>query len=296
MAGETDAASGRFSDVSFFLVTPAIVTLYAGFLRFQAAPFDAGSLLQSIFFAAAFTLPGWWFAWMTTWVLVRLGGGRAPVLAFAAIGYVLSLLLFRPYYSAVYDLIALAQPWMADLIATRHYGFDLASVAQLAKINTPGLVIWLIAHGLAIRLLGYSPYGTRTAVPARQVRTPKEALPEFLHGLGIASVGDLLYLEAEEHYLRVVTRHGSKLIRCRMRDAIAALPPGVGLQVHRSWWVSKAAVTCAAPAGKSVLLLMRDGARVPVSLGYREAVKNAGIVPRVIGDDRRKAGVMTAHS
>jgi DNA-binding LytR/AlgR family response regulator len=53
---------------------------------------------------------------------------------------------------------------------------------------------------------------------------------------------ELLYIEVEDHYLRVHTPLGSDLLLFRLADAVAGLEPALGRQVHRSYWVARHAV------------------------------------------------------
>lgn len=83
---------------------------------------------------------------------------------------------------------------------------------------------------------------------------------------------DLLYMQMEDHYLRVVTQAGETLILVRFRDAMNELEAFGGLQVHRSWWVVSSEIEKLSRTGRRSELVMSDGARIPVSSSFREAV------------------------
>jgi DNA-binding LytR/AlgR family response regulator len=100
--------------------------------------------------------------------------------------------------------------------------------------------------------------------------------PDFFRRVPPALGRDLLALEMEDHYLRIHTALGSDLILLRMRDALAELDPGRGRQVHRSWWVAEGAVTSAERDPRRLILVLRNGLRVPVSKTFRDRVKEAG--------------------
>jgi DNA-binding LytR/AlgR family response regulator len=85
---------------------------------------------------------------------------------------------------------------------------------------------------------------------------------------------DLLLLEMQDHYVRAATALGSTLLLMRFRDAVDELGP-TGLQVHRSWWVSCAAMVALEQEGRSARLRLRGGATVPVSRAYLPAVREA---------------------
>lgn len=85
-------------------------------------------------------------------------------------------------------------------------------------------------------------------------------------------------LSAEDHYLRVHTSLGEELVLLRLSDAIKELAEANGLQVHRSWWVSKVGIGETKRQKDRLLLILHSGTEVPVSRAYRRAVKAAGFV------------------
>ena len=91
--------------------------------------------------------------------------------------------------------------------------------------------------------------------------------------------GRLLFLEMEDHYLRIHTSEGSDVILCRMEDAAHELQ-GHGLRVHRSYWVAKDAVGGARRQGQNWRLRLTDGREVPVGRTYRGSVRAAGWLER----------------
>lgn len=92
-----------------------------------------------------------------------------------------------------------------------------------------------------------------TGVPART----SPACPPQLLELALC-------LRMEDHHVRVHTQGRSYLHLAPLRDVVEALGDR-GLQVHRSWWVSRSAVAGWTEAGRSVALVLRNGMRVPVS-------------------------------
>ena len=54
---------------------------------------------------------------------------------------------------------------------------------------------------------------------------------------------DLICVQAQDHYLEVITTQGTDLILMRFSDALNELQGPQGIQVHRSWWISKQHVT-----------------------------------------------------
>jgi hypothetical protein len=85
---------------------------------------------------------------------------------------------------------------------------------------------------------------------------------------------EIVALEADDHYLRVHTTLGSDLILMRLSDAIAAIGPDVGLQVHRSWWVAHDAVSEYVRSQQRAYLKLNNGLLVPVGRTYLAAVRS----------------------
>ncbi|WP_425038533.1 LytTR family DNA-binding domain-containing protein [Primorskyibacter sp. S187A] len=78
---------------------------------------------------------------------------------------------------------------------------------------------------------------------------------------------DLHYVEAKEHYVRVVMKEDEILHRQRLGDLVAQLDPMDGLQPHRSWWVSRYAAPRAEKINGRVVLITFDGTQIPVARG-----------------------------
>lgn len=104
--------------------------------------------------------------------------------------------------------------------------------------------------------------------------------PEFLHRLPYDKRGALIRIEAQDHYLNVVTDKGAELVLMRMSDAERELGDGLGLRVHRSHWVATAAIQTTRREKGRLLLVMSDNTEVSVSRSYLAAVKAAGFSPQ----------------
>ena len=105
---------------------------------------------------------------------------------------------------------------------------------------------------------------------------PAPDRPAFFDRLPPELGTELVAITAEDHYLRVHTAKGNALILCRLADAMAELPAGAGVQVHRSHWVARGAVERAERDGARLVLALKGGLRVPVSRTFLLAVREAG--------------------
>ena len=87
--------------------------------------------------------------------------------------------------------------------------------------------------------------------------------------------GELRYLKAELQYVKVVTDQGRALVLLSLRDAVAQLPAGLGLQPHRSYWVAWDAIRTFRSRGRQGELVLSDGTRDPVSRRNCRQVREA---------------------
>ena len=100
--------------------------------------------------------------------------------------------------------------------------------------------------------------------------------PAFLNRLPPRIGRDLLCLQMEDHYVRAHTARGSDLILIPLKDAIAELGDTDGMQVHRSWWVARDAVSGSLANGRNLGLRLTNGLEVPVSRASVAKLKAAG--------------------
>jgi hypothetical protein len=98
----------------------------------------------------------------------------------------------------------------------------------------------------------------------------------FQRRLPLEKRGALIRLEAQDHYLLVVTDRGSDTLLLRLGDAADELAE-VGVRVHRSHWVNRAQVRGHSRQKGRDFLKMADGQQVPVSRSYKEAAQAAGL-------------------
>jgi hypothetical protein len=147
-------------------------------------------------------------------------------------------------------------------------------------------VVWLVAAVVELghRLVfapnqGPSPEAPQDDSPAGPgpAPVPPPQSPGFLRHVPAAMRGTLIRIEAQDHYLNVVTDAGSALVLMRFGDAVAELSEVAGARVHRSHWVARAGVARILRKEGRQFLLMRDGAEVPVSRANRAALRELGL-------------------
>lgn len=138
--------------------------------------------------------------------------------------------------------------------------FLLGRIAAQSGMKVhPVPAIYTAADVLITQELGSPPkLQPHQPEPPTEIQTDA---PQWIDLLGKPLRSDaILYLKAEEHYVCVALRDGSPLLlRGRLADAIGQLPEGKGMQIHRSYWVAKAAV--------AKLVRLREGWRVVTHAG-----------------------------
>ncbi len=88
--------------------------------------------------------------------------------------------------------------------------------------------------------------------------------------------GIIWYMQMEDHYLRVFTNEGNGLTLHRMSDASRELQPTDGLQVHKSWWVSRAAIAEIKKEARRRIIVTRDGTEIPIGRSFEPDLRDNG--------------------
>lgn len=146
-------------------------------------------------------------------------------------------------------------------------GFPLSAVPVVFGL------VWVISAGVTV--IGWLTSRKQEAERADEAEATVGSSLLDLLPIGLRS-SPILALESEDHYLRVHCEGGDALILMRLRDAIAALPDGMGEQTHRSWWVAKAAVVEVERGQGRAQLTLKNDITAPVSRTYAPKLREAG--------------------
>ncbi len=206
------------------------------------------------------------------------------------------------------QIVLLATRRVAELLGWRDHWAYALSVPLLAVIifmtldmfsapDTPpptGLYFQIMLLGAGFFILfgaiytitgkyvsGASPDAVPGNLSAKGVPSPSHTEPcglaqTQLHCRLPPAFAPIVALSAEDHYTRVHSAQGSDLILMNLSDAIGAMPADSGLQVHRSWWVTRGAVIRAQRSGRSVTLALTGGVAAPVSRANLHHVRAMG--------------------
>lgn len=149
------------------------------------------------------------------------------------------------------------------------FGQPVFPVATLPEFIIPVMLVTFMLTLINV-FIARKPVQTHAAVSTVAPARFLDRLPFKLKGAAIHAV------EAEDHYLRIHTDHGSDLILMRMADALKELEGLEGAQTHRSWWVARDAVADISRGDGRATLTLKGGQTVPVSRRHARALRAAG--------------------
>ncbi len=182
---------------------------------------------------------------------------------------------FPPLFCFFASVIVTCVP-LALLGALQTYVFWPRRAAAMSMFDWYGLTIMVALPAMAALTwieLGRSRPGSwrgehdLALVPPSPQPAVSAKLPQIEGSAGVPDhvLAIALCLQMEDHHVRAHLPVGSSLHHAVLRDVVAALDEQRGLQVHRSWWVARDAVSRHEKDGRSVALLLTNGLRVPVA-------------------------------
>ena len=131
--------------------------------------------------------------------------------------------------------------------------------------------LWLFALqcttiSLAIVAVFYIVEGPNE--PPEPVKTASpETLCPLISRLSPETGSDIISLQAQDHYVDVVTTRAHEMLLMRLADAESEMGAVDGARLHRSWWVAAGHARRIERDGDRVSLVLSDDRRVPVARG-----------------------------
>lgn len=109
-----------------------------------------------------------------------------------------------------------------------------------AGLGMPQAGFWGLLPYVAPTVIGISVLVHLLVSPADTGPAgPSSVLQSGLFSRLPADLGrDIIALQAQDHYINVITPRGNSLVLMRMSDAVQDLTGLPGMQVHRSWWIN----------------------------------------------------------
>lgn len=93
-------------------------------------------------------------------------------------------------------------------------------------------------------------------------------------GLQMFDADEIILLEAQGNYLRILTSEGEFNERCQMSSACENLDDSLGVQVHRSFWVSFSAIDALVRADGTLSLRLTNGEEVKIARPRQREVRS----------------------
>ncbi|MEX0300613.1 MAG: LytTR family DNA-binding domain-containing protein [Kordiimonas sp.] len=145
-----------------------------------------------------------------------------------------------------------------------------------------GLLGYLLLYGQVL-VVSVMAFGSVVLLASNHRKKPKEPVEKvsgllFLNRLPPEIGTDLLCLAMEDHYVRAHTKKGDALVLMRMADAIAELSDYAGTQIHRSWWVSYAAIQKVSKEKRRYFVHLTNGLKAPVSQTHVEKLRDMKMI------------------
>jgi hypothetical protein len=188
-----------------------------------------------------------------------------------------------PWVEGAAVAFGIALPLTLVVAAMRSILFDLPMIPASALIVMFGYVFFvsLIMTSLSVLMerVHIQPSAPESIAAPASAPEQIETLPDtrFKDRLPLHLQDAVLYaVQSEDHYLRVHTDRGEAMILHRLSDAISELSAIEGRQVHRSWWVAKAAIQSVRKADNKVELILTNNLTIPVSRTTAPVLRKAG--------------------
>jgi LytTr DNA-binding domain len=201
------------------------------------------------------------------------------------VGRWLSETLAMPQMVGVGLALIIAALPMTLLVANLLSGFDVAAALRWNGLPQLYFQVWLI--GFLINALVSLLFDSREklTVPGSNIdsshgippTTERETRVRLEDRLS-AGFGTPLALKSEDHYVRAIGSQREELILIRLRDAIDEMGAVPGMQVHRSWWVSQAAMGEMHRANRQWFIRLPRDHAVPVAREKMASLKKSGWV------------------
>lgn len=172
--------------------------------------------------------------------------------------------------------------WFSYVLSTLAIGVSVNAVLSLVNLFAFG--VWFdewsaFFNQLSIvTLISGVVEFSNLAVRKGHTAKPDDA-PLLLDRLPFEKRGDIVALSAEDHYVCIATTKGTELVLMRLSDAVKEVGETNGLQIHRSHWVAINQVKKVKRIGERAEVQLSDGSTRPISRGYMNAARSAGLLP-----------------
>jgi hypothetical protein len=274
--------------IAFYLGVPVVVAIY-GALNNWTLLASTGYPSTLAFYAAHALIPWWMTCLSTSLAMWGLRSVKPPPVVLMAIGALVGGFIALPYsnwltglFSGMWQDASLSQE-LAPLFSMEFWRYIIRAT-----------IVWFAINFAFDRFLGLPRYryviprgydfhdrprdpGSDSTNHTEEGSADEQAarsLPGFADRIPAAlTPDDILAVKAEQHYIRVYTPTQEYMVLYRFSDALRDLEPERGLQVHRSYWISKTAIDMIRPSAKKFSIRLKTGTSIPVSTPYHGIVR-----------------------
>lgn len=265
-----------FAALVFYIVVPAMIGFPMGW-------YQAGlGRLMSVPASCGLWVCQWLVSWWVAETMLRLGRAilapwRLPLIALLVIAAAANTLLSRFYGPALVTFFfEISGERLPEVLATTRRSLtDYSYVRSLVTASSYGALYWIMLRWIYERWTArpVAPLAAEQPVASNQIAAePPQRLRLELAKAGIVDAEAVIALQAEDHYVRLHLIDGSRLMLCRFADLLADFTGEAGVQVHRSWWVRRAAIRDVVQESGAMRLGLVNGLSVPVSQKHRALV------------------------
>lgn len=279
----TKQTLGRRETLSFYFLVPAIAGIMLGW--HQMGPGGYSSIWINI---ASWVLHNevFWLMGFLALVIVKFVFKKikTPLILRLALATILALVMARPFFWAAYEVpVSIAQQNgvipEAEIRSFVFFDPSMVFLTEMMAIYGPNMMLWILTC-LALYQYGNFPYGLLTQISDNEITSDEiegqqsnNKPTHFLRQLKAEIGKNVLILKAEKNYVRAVTDLGEDLVYYKFGDAIKQFEDD-GLQVHRSYWISKSLLKESETQLEGQEIKTRLGQPIPVGMTFLREIKS----------------------
>jgi len=156
---------------------------------------------------------------------------------------------------------------------------SMADIGVMIIQSGVSIGFWTFAVVAFVRVWGVPAYLKPSAVAPIDGEAPiVPRIPVFMQRTRGLVDAELLALQAEDHYIRVITDRGEDLVLYRFSDALEELAARPGYRVHRSYWIASHAVKSISTENKNFVAELKNGRRIPISRSNVGLLRAEGLI------------------
>lgn len=271
--------------LAFFIGAPVLLAFVFSLVEIRlinGLPYLVGLLYTLLHMFLA-----WWLVSLGAWTMqVACRSWKPPVIFVCVLGFAVSLVPAAVLYRLLGDFFGALYPvFAANRTNSIAPAWSLEYILHFARYSLPAIVLFVATvktyrYITGVEWFGYSRAPVADARPDNPLSevppdSPARVKPlvDDIEGSRLPAGAELFALKADQHYVHIWSSEGTDMVRGRFGDLLERLNGSEGGQVHRSWWVNFSRVNSVNHKGPRFELQVEGGMTVPVSVAYRNQVR-----------------------